>query len=300
VPVPVPVPVVQQPQRIDPYAASNPYGLPAVQERPYVPMQRSAVAAVQYAPVRQGTSGASVGYVIVGGVAFVLSLISLAPASPVFYYSAGGIIAIVGGIRTLLRRNSYATGVGAPIAGIILGSLAVICMIAGIAIHSTSHVTYSNQTVGTSNAGGTNGDSGSSSGTLPAAPSFAADTALSGYETTAYNVAHSVDEFANGGLTYAPNPSWPATLTLSGNAIMFPSGTSFGDLPADQLMDYELSDDKSSFDVFISGGDKTQIAVYDSSSNSFSWICETGAPSYCPPGGVNPGSDPGGTTTSNS
>ena len=292
-----------EPQRVDPYAQANPYGLPAVQERPYVPLQRGGpVSPSYYSPAQQGP-GPAIGFVILGSVALALALVGFIPGAPVFYYAGGGIFGVIGGIRTLVRSR----GAGSPIASIaaiVLGSLAIVFMIISIAVHATAYASPSFTDNGSSQtssgtASGTGAQSGSSSGVVPTPPTFAADANLTAYEKTAAAVALSVDQFANGGMAYSPNPSWPAALTLGpGNAVLLPSGTSSATLPDGQALKYELSGDKQNFAVFVSGGNDKEIAIYDSSTNSFTWVCDTGAPASCPAGGLPPASSSTGTSNS--
>jgi hypothetical protein len=254
--------------------------------------------------VHQQHNSAAVASVVVGALAFTLSLVGLLPGSPIFYYSAGGVFAIIGGARALARRRQgFGTDRKAPIAAIILGSLAVVFMITGILIHVVgTEVANTNYTSGTTSnaAPQVSGGSNVASATVPAAPTFAADAELTAYEKTAGDVALDVDKFANGGYAFADNPNWPAALTVtSDGTILLPPGTSPGTLPAGQEMRYVLSGDAQSFDIYVTGGTHDEIAIYDSSTNSFTWTCDDSDAS-CPPGGLTP--DPGNqsSTTTNS
>jgi hypothetical protein len=292
-----PQPFQQQPyqqQRPDPYAQPNPYGLPVVQERPYVPMQRGAnLAPGSYAPIHQTGGGTAVGSVVVGAIAFCLSLVGFIPGSPIFYYSAGGVFAIIGGVRVLAQHRGGSKI--APVAAIVLGSLAVLFMVIGIGLHLTA---TSNDTLTTNNgqSGSTTG-SGTSSAPqqFPTAPTFAADAALSQYETTASQIAQDID------LQYGPHsavdtPSYPAALQNDTNGNPeFPSGDV--SLTAGEQYKYFASSDSKYYDVYVTGGDDTEIAVYDSQANEFTWVCDTGASASCPAGGLSPNQASG--TTSN-
>ena len=78
---PTPAPVV------DPYAQINPYGLPPVAQRPYVSAQSSALPAVPMQQIHQAHNSAAIGSVVVGALAFCLSIVGFIPGSPVFYLS---------------------------------------------------------------------------------------------------------------------------------------------------------------------------------------------------------------------
>ncbi len=288
------------PQRVDPYAASNPYGLPAVQERPYVPMQHTTLPPVAMGEVHQASNGAAIGSVVVGAVAFCLSLVGLIPGSPVFYYSVGGVFAIVGGARALARqRRGFGTSRIAPVAAIILGSLAVLFMVIGVLIHTTLSSSVNYGTNGSQSQTGTT--SGSTTGALPTAPSFSTDATLTRYEASAGQLATSIYATYNGGQvsTGAVPAQWPGALMESTDGVVsFPSGTAAATLPNDEVVKYVLSSDGKYFVVAVTGGTHQEVAIYDSQDNVFTWVCDTGAPATCPSGGLDPNSS--GDTTSDS
>jgi hypothetical protein len=94
---------------------------------------------------------------------------------------------------------------------------------------------------------------------------------------------------------------WPERLSeTTDGTVTFPSGTAATTVPSDQIVSYDVSTDGKYFDVGVSGGARNEIAIYDSQSNTYTWMCASGAPTSCPAGGVSPGSGDDGTTTSNS
>ena len=280
------------PQRVDPYAASNPYGLPPVQERPYVPMQSTTLPPVPMGQVHAASNKAAIGSVVVGAIAFCLSLVGFFPGSPVFYYSAGGVIAIIGGVRALrLHRGGYGSSPVAPIAAIILGSLAVLFMVIGIAVHTTANAALSSNGAQVQSGGDTGAgiqdDSGSE--TLHAPPVFAADTQLSSYENSASSIAMGVYGSYSSGQVVAADMNWPTSLQVDAQGkVMLPDGSTAAIIPAGQVANVVVSSDGKYFAVFVSGGPKTEAAIYDSESNSYKWVCDTGAPASCPAGGLDP------------
>jgi hypothetical protein len=294
------------PQRVDPYAASNPYGLPAVQERPYVPMQRTTLPPVPMGQVHQASNGAAIGAVVVGAIAFCLSLVGLVPGSPIVYYSVGGVFAIIGGARALSRtRNGFGTARVAPVLAIVLGSLAVVFMVIGIALHTTGYSTVNYGSNGTNgfqsqSQAGTGTTGGSTTEALPTAPSFSADATLTQYEVSAGQLATSIYATYNGGQVSSSGGlpgQWPASLMEStGGVVLFPSGTAAATIPNDQVIKYVISSDGKYFDVAVTGGNRQEVAIYDSEENVFTWVCDTGASATCPTGGLDPNSS-GNTTT---
>ena len=285
------------PQRVDPYAAANPYGLPAVPERPYVPMQRTTLPPVPMAQVHDAHNGAAIGSVVVGAVALCLSLVGVVPGAPFFYYSAGGVLAIVGGVRALARsRRGFGTARVAPVAAIVLGSLAVMFMVIGFAIHTIAASTVLNNGSYTSQAGAGTSQQAAGPVVVPAPPAFTADPELSNYEAQVSQLASDVY------LQYGPhdavqNVAYPATLApIIGGRVDFPNGSVT--FTSDETYKYVPSADGKSFDIAVSGGTRKEVAVYDSLANEFTWSCYAGASVNCPAGGLDPNSN--GTTTSNS
>ncbi len=96
-------------------------------------------------------------------------------------------------------------------------------------------------------------------------------------------------QYDNGGQVTQPASNLPASLTLTSQGVVeFPNGTGAGTIPVNEELKYVVSQDGKSFDLSISGGSLTEIAVYDSASNEFTWACEPGAPATCPAGGLSP------------
>jgi hypothetical protein len=268
------------------------------------PAQRNGYAPVPMQHVHQQHNSAAIGSVVVGAIAFCLSIVGLLPGSTVYFYSAGGVFAIIGGARALMRRRQgYGTSFVASVIAILLGSVAVIFMLTGILVHNLG----GDDTLQTGAAGTTSnsapqvssGDS-ESNATVPAAPTFATDSQLTAYEQSAAEVALDIDQNANGGLAFTPIAHWPGTVSVtSDGTILLPSGTSPGQLPSGQQMRYLLSADKRSFEVIVTGANQQEFAIYDSSVNGFTWTCATGD-ATCPPGGVAGNTGSGNATTTNS
>jgi hypothetical protein len=274
--------VIHEPQRMDPYA-------PTVQSSlPPVPMQQ----------IHQAHNSAAIGSVVVGAVAFCLSLVGFIPGAPVFYYSLGGIFAIIGGIRALVRRSAgFGSIVWAPILAIVLGSLAVVFMVSGIILHSVegtnSDATGSLSTV----QHGTGASAGQA--TVPLAPTFSSDRDMTNYESDVRVLALEIYEKYGSGVPAPPTQSWPTSMSVTpGGVVMYPDGSEAAQLAVGSLVKYVVSSDGNYFDISVSGGDGTQIAIYDSEANVFTWACEPGAPATCPAGGLQPDSG-GSSTTSN-
>ena len=231
---------------------------------------------------------AAISSVIVGAVAFGLSLVGFIPGSPVFYYSVGGIFAVIGGIRALLqRRRGFGRVLWAPILAIVLGSLAVLLMGIGIVDRSTVNLStgYTGSTTTTQN------QSGASPIQIAAPPSFGTDALLTQYEQVAARISGGVlNQYAGGATRLASGQAWPSALTLSpNNTVLEPDGTAIGSVDPGEVLQYSVTSDGRGFDLFVSGGDKSEVAVYDSMTNSYTWTCPA-SDTTCPAGGTDPNS----------
>jgi hypothetical protein len=59
-----------------------------------------------------------------------------------------------------------------------------------------------------------------------------------------------------------------------------------------------VSSDGKYFDDFVSGGQHTEVASYDSETDEFTWVCDAGAPASCPASGYDLDSTGGATSNS--
>jgi hypothetical protein len=289
-----------EPQRVDPYAQSNPYGFGAVQQRPYVPMQQMRMQQTTLPPVpmqqvHDAHNNAAIGSVVVGAIAFCLSLVGVIPGAPIFYYSAGGILAIIGGIRALVRsRMGFGSNHMLPVIAIVLGSLAVLFMVIGIAIHATTYSKVLNRTNSSPSQPGTSSgmSSGGTSVAIPLSPDFATDSTLTEYERTASSVVSGIYLADNKGWASTSTGvlPWPTSLSGDSGKVVSADGGFVAFLPSADDVKYVLSSDGKHFVVAVSGGTHQEVALYDSESNTFTWVCDTGAPATCPAGGLDPNS----------
>jgi hypothetical protein len=281
-----------EPQRIDPHAQANPYpqanpyGLPPVEQRAYVPMQNAVLPQVPMQAVHRVHNRAAIGSVVVGAIASCLSLVGFSPGSPVVYYSAGGLIAIVGGVRALVRRRAgFGTNAWAPALAIALGALAVVLMVSGLLIHANArmYVPESNSL----SQNGTGLGNGGTASTLPSPPSFAGDPNLTAYERSAATVAQSIYANYNGGQLTSSTPTWPADVTVASDGqVTFPTGVVATTIPAGEVLHYGVSPTLGFFTISVTGGNLSEIAVYESRENRFTWACASEAQATCPPGGT--------------
>jgi hypothetical protein len=273
-------------QRVDPYAQANPYGLPPVEQGAYVPTQNAVLPQVPMQAVHQAHNRAAVSSVVFGAITFCLSLVGFIPSSPVLYYSVGGVFAIAGGVRALvLRRAGFGTNVWAPVLAIVLGALALVFMVSGLIIRETrnSYIPESNS-LSQSDTGIGNGGAAS---TLPSPPSFAADPNLTAYERSAATIAQSIYANYNGGQLTSPTPTWPADVTVASDGqVTFPTGVVATTIPAGEVLHYGVSPTLGFFTISVTGGNLSEIAVYESRENRFSWACASEAQATCPPGGI--------------
>lgn len=238
------------------------------------------------------------GSLLIGIITFGIALAALMPNSGFGYYSAGGIFAIVGGVTALARRRrGYGTLRAVPIAAIILGSLAIICLVVGVAVPIAHNMSQINNNVGSfpssQSGSGVTGAPGETGGTttvnspMPTTPSFSTDPKLSAYEQSAASISKSIYNTFNGGEVATQSSHWPTTLgETADGTVLFPSGTAAAIIPSGELVTYGLTPDRLGFQVEVSARTESDIAAYNSETNQFTWVCGNEAASKCPPGGV--------------
>jgi len=275
-----------EPQRVDHYAQANPYGLPPVGQRAYVTMQNAVLPQVPMQAVHRVYNRAALRSLVIGAIASCLSLVGFIPGSPVDYYWVGGIFAIVGGVRALVRRRAgFGTNLWAPVLAIALGTLAVVFMVSGLIVRETRTIYVPESNSLSQNETG-HGNGGTAS-TLPSPPIFAADPNLTAYERSAATIAQSIYANYNGGQLTSPSPTWPADVTVTRDGqVTFPTGLVATTIPAGEVLHYGVSPTLGFFTISVTGGNLSEIAVYESRENRFTWACALEAQATCPPGGV--------------
>jgi hypothetical protein len=179
----------------------------------------------------------------------------------------------------------------------------VLFMLIGIAIHATAAASLTTNGVGaqvqTDTGTGSGTQDNSAAGTLPDPPAFASDSQLTTYETSVGWIASAVYQDYSSGQVVAANMNWPKGIQVNADGkVLLPDGGTAAVIPAGEVVNIVVSDDGKYFVLFVSGGPKNETAIYDSKSNSYTWVCGAGAPASCPAGGVDP--NVGGTSTSNS
>jgi hypothetical protein len=230
--------------------------------------------------VHRANNSAALGSLAVGAIAFCLSLVGLMPGSHLVYYSAGGVLAIIGGARALARRRrGYGTILWAPVLAITLGALAAVFMVSEIAVSTIAR---------DADNAATTGSPAQLSGTISTPPSFATDPTLTAYESSAASIAARVYATYSGGQLETPGSGWPASVTVGADGtVTIADGLSAGTLPAGEALAYIRSNDGRGFDVLVSGSNHLETAIYDSATNSFHWSC-TSSDTGCPPGALVP------------
>ena len=264
---------------------------------------------VATAQARQQHNSAAIWPLVLGIIAFCISLVGLLPGSTIYFYSTTGIFAIVGGASALARRRKgFGTLLAAPIAAIILGSVAIVCMIIGVVLHANPTSNNYNSSGYSSKEGGSGPGAHLPLGNIfnqwgmPNPPSFASEPNLTRYEQSAENVSMSIiDTYSDGHYSHG-NPvapaGWPTSLSQnSSGQVVFPNGQLAMTIPSDEIVKYFLTSGGASFIVEVYGRSDPNAALYSLSANNFSWICAKDAGSTCPAGGLTSSSAGTGATT---
>jgi hypothetical protein len=260
--------------------STGPTSTVAAAHTPYVPMSRSRLIRPEEHEEDFSISNRSAWLSLLFGlVAAGLTVVSFLPGSAVLWVGASGLIAILWGVRALVRkRANRATNVWAPVVGMLLGIAATVFMLFGIAILSALHIGAPSTTA--ANAASIQPTVAQTS---PTPFVFTSNAPLTASETETQQIAMAINNtFAAGSTKLAPGQAWPALLSVSGTSVVAPNGTTVATLPDGMSINYKLVDNKTGYEIAVSSGDLTEIAIYDSTRNVYGFQCATNDPDCVP------------------
>jgi hypothetical protein len=103
---------------------------------------------------------------------------------------------------------------------------------------------------------------------------FAANQVLTNDGSTVQQIATALNRtFASGNSTLSEGETWPTSLKFSNGQIIAPSGTPLVPVPQGYDFTYKLSADQSSYTISVTSGNRTEVAIYYSATNNFSFSC---------------------------
>jgi hypothetical protein len=210
---------------------------------------------------------------IFGAAAVGLTFETALPGGPTYYVVAVGIIAILAAVRALmLRREKRANNAWAPILGMLMGAGATAFVLFGTAIIGLLGSVSGGMVTASANAPAT--VITASPSTSPEPFVFDQNSQLTQGGTVVQSIATALNRaYAGGGSTLTAGQSWPASLVVNGSAVDSPTGAGIATLPAGFTVKYVLSSDAKSYRVVATGSNSSELAIYSSATNSFTWSC---------------------------
>ena len=264
------MPEVPQSQTTAPKA--TPYGITAVHQAGYVPMAGAAAPAAEadqpVYPISNRAAGLSVFF---GLAAVVLTLVASLPYSPTLWICGASVVAVLWGARAILRRiQRRATNLWAPVIGIVLGLSAAAASLLGVNVIAM----VNSATGGLIPTASTTITARVAPQSSPEPFVFASNQVLTSDGTVVQQIATALNRtYASGNPTLGDGQTWPTTLKFANGNVLAPSGTPLVPVPDGFAFTYKLSADQNSYSIGVTSGDRTEVAVYFSATNNFSFTC---------------------------
>lgn len=253
-------------------AKPNPYGLQGVVSVPRAPLTDEEIEARSIRDVApRPNNNLSWLALLFGVMAVGFTLLASLPVSQTAWVAGATVAAMVVGIGALIRRRSgLATNGLAPVVGILLGVVATVTMLLGVNILSA--VESITQLGSTPTASQSPIASVPTSNPVPLV--FPNNAQLTADETATQSLATAINRaYAGGQASLKAGQAWPATLRMSGSAVLTPSGSALVTLPAGMAATYQLASNGASYHIAVHGTSLVELATYDSGANGFSWSC---------------------------
>lgn len=191
------------------------------------------------------------------------------PGPDSWWVAGAGIVALAFGSHAIaLRTRDRSTNLWAPIVGMALGTGLAAAAIAGISVlgllNSLTGASIPTTTVTHSVVAQTS----------PEPFVFVSNQVLTDSGTTVQQIATTLNRtYAAGNAKLSTGETWPASLKFSGGQIIAPSGTPLLSVAPDYVSSYKLSADGMSYTLTVSSGNLSEVAIYYSATDRFSFTC---------------------------
>jgi hypothetical protein len=210
------------------------------------------------------------GSLLVGVLAVAATTASFLPGSITFWVVGAAVVALLLGARALsLRSKKQANILWAPVIGMVFAAAATVMTLLGFTLLTAI--------------------SAATGGLLPVSPTttqafsiqtspepfvFANNQPLTDDGTTVQQIATSINRtYASGMSTLGANQAWPQLKELAGTHVESTDGSMLITLPSGQNFTYRLAADQKSYTLTVAGGDLTEVAIYYSATDQFSFNC---------------------------
>jgi Protein of unknown function (DUF2510) len=261
------------PEAVQPKTAapqSGPYSA-APHQPGYMPLgNNAAFGAVPVEPIYTVSNRAAWLSLLFGMVALVVTLVNFVPGSTTIWISGSGVIAILWGVRALMRRSQRrATNLWAPLLGILLGASTTVATLLGVNVAEIMH-----SAMGAYLPASTSATHSVVIQTSPEPFVFATNQQLTEDGTTLQQIATALNQtYAGGNSTLSTGQLWPTSLKFNATQVIADSGTPLVTVAPGHVFRYKLSADQNSYTFSVTSGNLTEIAIYYSATNKFSFVC---------------------------
>lgn len=247
-------------------ALNDPYGLGQVRHTGPIAIDVQPVTASQ-APTGGIDNRTAWVSLLFGLIAFGLTLVPSLPGSTLWWVSGAAIVALVAGVVAIAGRVAgTATNVISPVLGVLFGGAATVMVVMGIGI------------VGLVSSALVPAPVPSPAAIAPASSTeplvFPTNQTLTGSGQVVQTIATAMNRtYAGGNATLSAGQSWPASVQFTSTQVVASDGTVLGTIPAGHILGYKRAADGKSYQITVAATNPSEVAVYDSSSNRFSFRC---------------------------
>ena len=248
---------------------SNPYGITSVGATGDA-ANALAVASVlaESKPVYNNRVGWA--SLLLGILAVAATTATFLPGSVTFWVAGISIVALLAGARALsLRSKKQASILWAPVVGMVFATGATVMAVLGFTLLTV----ISSATGGLVPTAQTTTKVFSIQ-TSPEPFVFASNHSLTADGTTVQQTATAINRtYASGNSTLALGEAWPSLTQSSGTTLSSQDGRVVIDLPEGQTYTYKIASDKRSYTLTVAAGNLTEVAIYYSATDQFSFNC---------------------------
>ena len=205
-----------------------------------------------------------------GVLALAATTVTFLPGSIVFWVAGISIVALLIGSRALsLRSAKKASILWAPVIGMVFATSATVIALLGFTILTV----ISSATGGLLPTTATTTKAFSIQ-TSPEPFVFASNAQLTGDGTTLQQLATTINRtYASGNSKLGDHQSWPQLTKDAGSTVSSTDGLLNVKLPSRQNFTYRLSSDKKSYTLTVAAGGLTEVAIYYSATDLFTFNC---------------------------
>jgi Protein of unknown function (DUF2510) len=250
-----------------------PYGLGSVRPSATGPIPVSAAVAVPSRGLRGAENNRAAWISLLFGlVAVALTFVAPLPGASIYWVGGAAVMSLGFAVAAVAGRVAgSARNVVAPVVGVVLGATATIVIVLGIGLLGL----VNSATGALLPTSSTTADATQAAPLTSAEPLvFPTNGALTDSGKAVQQIATAMNTtYAAGKASLAAGQSWPATLKLTTTQVIDLNGTVLVTVPAGHLLGYERSADKKSYTFRVTGVNPTQVAIYNSATDRFSFSC---------------------------